>query len=102
MTNCRNIIFAFLLACSLLGTAFAQQRSPWHETWHITKHNDISINNINMEIDSVEFYEKLIQKYNKDASYSQNVADIIIGAPLSFIGSIFLSQDYIKQIHQAG
>lgn len=97
MTNCRNIIFALLLVCSLFGNTFAQ-RSPWHETWQITEHKaETSTNITNMEIDSVEFYEKLINEYNKDASYSQNVAGIIIGAPLSFIGSLF----FITGLYQA-
>ena len=97
MATSKNIILAFLLVCALFGNAFAQTKSPWHETWNITRHNETSINNTNMEIDSVEFYEKLIEKYNEDASYSQNVFGIIIGAPLSFVGSIF----FIAGLYQA-
>ena len=97
MATSKNIILVFLLVCALFGNALAQRMSPWHETWHITKHNETSINNTNMEIDSVEFYEKLIEKYNEDASYSQNVVGIIIGAPLSFIGSLF----FITGLYQA-
>ncbi len=83
MTNCRNIIFAFLLACSLLGTAFAQPVPPWYET-------GTNVNNPNVEIDSISIYYRLINEENANANYGANVAGMIIGGGLTGLGIVFL------------
>ena len=62
MTNCRNIIFALLLVCSLFGNTFAQTY-PWYNY-------KTSTNNTKMEIDSVDFYNNLIAQEDSNAKYN--------------------------------
>ena len=83
MTNCRNIIFALLLVCSLLGIAFAQPVPPWYET-------GTNVNNPNVEIDSISIYYRLINEENANANYGANTVGMIMGGGLTGLGIVFL------------
>ena len=80
MTNCRNIIFALLLVCSLFGNTFAQTY-PWYNY-------KTSTNNTKMEIDSVDFYNNLIAQEDSNAKYNANVVGMVFGGILTGIGII--------------
>ena len=89
MATSKNIILVFLLVCTLFSNAFAQTKSPWHETWQITEHKaETSTNNTNMEIDSVDFYNNLIAQESAESNYGANVAGAFIGGGLTITGLI--------------
>ena len=80
----RNIIFMLLLIGSLHCNTFATE----NEQDSLKSETELSINYSEVEIDSIVFYEDSIREYSKGALYIQNVIGIIIGLPITTIGSI--------------
>lgn len=80
----KNIIITLLLIGSLFCNTFATENG----SVPFKSETELSQKNSKTEIDSIGFYEDLINAYSKDASYAQNVVGIIIGAPLTIAGSV--------------
>lgn len=82
MTNCKNIIFVLLLACSLIGNTFAQPIPPWYKT------NTDSSSFI--EADSTVAYNKLLTQTYAGSSDGVSVAGTLIGGGLTITGIILV------------
>ena len=83
MTNCKNIIFVLLLACSLIGNTFAQPIPPWYKT-------DTDTSSSFIEADSTVAYNKLLAQTYAESSDGVSVVGTLIGGGLTLSGIILV------------